>query len=209
MKKIILVAILVLTFIVDIKAQSQEAQQLLLNVEKLAQLKQILSDLKKGYEVVSKGYNTIKDLSEGNFDLHKTFLDALMEVSPAVRKYRKVADIIDYQLILVKEYKNAYGSFQRSGRFNKEELKYLYRVYEDLIDQSIKNIEALTMVVTAGKTRMSDSERINAIDDIYADMQDKLNFLRHFNNNTLVLAKQRQKSTQEVGTIRNIYGLKN
>lgn len=209
MKKIILVAILLLTLIVDIKAQSQEAQQLLLNVEKLAQLKQILSDLKKGYEVVSKGYNTIKDLSEGNFDLHKTFLDALMEVSPAVRKYRKVTDIIDYQLILVKEYKNAYGSFQRSGQFNKEELKYLYRVYEDLIDQSIKNIEALTMVVTAGKARMSDSERINAIDDIYTDMQDKLNFLRHFNNNTLVLAKQRQKSTNEVGIIRNIYGLKN
>lgn len=191
------------------KAQSQEAQQLLLNVEKLAQLKQILTDLKKGYQVVSKGYTTIKDLSQGNFDLHKTFLDALMEVSPAVRKYRKVADIIDYQLILVKEYKTAYGSFQQSGQFGKEEIKYLYRVYEDLIDQSLKNIEALTMVVTSGKTRMSDSERISAIDDIYADMQDKLNFLRHFNNNTLILAKQRQKASGEVGTMRSIYGIKN
>jgi outer membrane lipoprotein-sorting protein len=38
-------------------SQSQEAQQLLLNVEKLAQLKQILKDLYKGYEIVSKGYN--------------------------------------------------------------------------------------------------------------------------------------------------------
>jgi archaellum component FlaC len=209
MKKIILVATFVFTAIVGVKAQSQETQQLLLNVEKLAQLKQILSDLKKGYKVVSKGYNTIKNLSEGNFELHKTFLDALMEVSPAVRKYRKVADIIDYQLILVKEYKSAYGSFQHSGQFNKEELKYLYRVYEDLIDQSLKNVEALTMVVTAGKVRMSDSERINAIDDIYNDMQDKLNFLRHFNNNTLLLAKQRQKTNNEVGTVRNIYGLKN
>ena len=27
----------------------------------------------QGYKIVSKGYNTIKDISEGNFDLHKTF----------------------------------------------------------------------------------------------------------------------------------------
>ena len=62
-------------------SQTDEAQQLLLNVEKLAQLKQILKDMYKGYEIVSKGYNTIKNISEGNFDLHKVFLDGLMQVS--------------------------------------------------------------------------------------------------------------------------------
>ncbi|HUQ67577.1 MAG TPA: hypothetical protein VM101_15550, partial [Flavitalea sp.] len=51
-------------------SQSDEAQQLLLNVEKLTQLKKILNDMYKGYKIVSKGYNTIKDISEGNFDLH-------------------------------------------------------------------------------------------------------------------------------------------
>ena len=86
-------------------AQTDEIAQLLLNVEKLAQFKQILSDMKKGYEILNGGYNTIKDLSQGNFSLHKTFLDALMEVSPTVKKYKRVADIINYQVILVKEYK--------------------------------------------------------------------------------------------------------
>ncbi len=35
-------------------AQSNEVTQLLLNVEKLTQFKQILSDMKKGYQILSK-----------------------------------------------------------------------------------------------------------------------------------------------------------
>ncbi len=44
------------------KAQSAEVQQLLLNYEKLNQLKNILSDMKKGYQIVSKVYSTIKNI---------------------------------------------------------------------------------------------------------------------------------------------------
>src|ERR1700730_18790216 len=81
-----------------VKAQTQEAQQLLLNWEKLTQLKSVLKNMYEGYRIVSKGYNTIKDISQGNFTLHQVFLDGLLEVSPAVRKYKRVFDIINYQL---------------------------------------------------------------------------------------------------------------
>src|SRR5436189_6131399 len=96
MKKI---ALLIAVVLISSQAfsQSQEAQQLLLNWEKLTQLKKILDDMYKGYEIVSKGYNTIKNLSQGNFNLHQIFLDGLMQVSPIVKKYKKVADIITCQ----------------------------------------------------------------------------------------------------------------
>ena len=92
-------------------AQYQEMQQLLLNIEKLAQFKQILSDMKKGYVILTGGYNTVKDITQGNFQLHKTFLDALMQVSPTVKKYKRVGDIINYQILLVKESKFAFNRF--------------------------------------------------------------------------------------------------
>jgi len=82
--------------------QSTEAQQLILNIEKLAQLKKILSNMKKGYEIVSSGYNGIKDISKGNFNLHDAFLNALLQVNPTVRKYKRVADIITCQFEIVK-----------------------------------------------------------------------------------------------------------
>src|SRR5687768_9086443 len=99
-------------------AQTHEAEQLLLNVEKLAQLKQILSDMKKGYTVLSTGYNTIKNISEGNYQLHQTFLDGLLAVSPTVRKYQKVTRIVDYQLFLLQEYKRAYNRFRQDKHFS-------------------------------------------------------------------------------------------
>lgn len=190
-------------------AQTDEIAQLLLNVEKLAQFKQILSDMKKGYEILNGGYNTIKDLSQGNFSLHKTFLDALMEVSPTVKKYKRVADIINYQVILVKEYKSAFNRFKQDNNFNQQELVYLSRVYENLFKQSLNNLDNLATIITANKLRMSDDERLDAIDKIFADMQDKLLFLRYFNNNTTVLAVQRAKERNDANTMRLVYGINN
>lgn len=63
-RAVILFIILSAGIIPTLSAQSQEAQQLLLNVEKLSQLKQILTDMKKGYQVISTGYNTIEGLSK-------------------------------------------------------------------------------------------------------------------------------------------------
>ena len=190
-------------------AQSTEAAQLLLNVEKLAQFKQMLKDMKKGYQILDGGYNTVKDIAEGNFSIHKAFLDGLMQVSPTVRNYRRVVDIIDFQVILIREYKNAFGRFKRDDNFAPEELAYLGRIYDNLFKQSLRNMDELTNVITANKMRMSDDERLKAIDTIYEDMQDKLMFLRHFNNNTTVLAVQRAKEKNDVKTISQTYGINN
>ena len=206
MKKILIgIVCIVLIFSSKAAAQKQEIQQLILNIEKLAQFKQILKDMKKGYEILSGGYNTIKDLSEGNFSLHETFLDALMQVSPTVRNYRRIGDIVNYQVLLVKEYKSAFKRFRDSKNFNTEEIGYLERVYDNLFKQSLRNLDELTSVITANKMRMSDDERLASIDKIYADMQDKLLFLRNFNNNTALLALQREKERNDVNAMRSMY----
>jgi hypothetical protein len=208
MKRIIFVFLLLLSgATLKVLAQEAEIEQLLLNVEKLAQLKQILADLKKGYEIVSTGYNTIKNISQGNFDLHKTFLDGLMEVSPAIRNYKRVADIINEQILIVKEYKSAYRRFKQDANFTPEEIRYLGSVYSNLFNQSLNNLDALATILTDGDLRMSDDERLKAIDDVFLSMEDKLLFLRHFNNNTTILAIQRAKENNDVSAAQKIYGL--
>jgi len=212
MKKIIVILCFLVAGLLDnykVSAQSDEIQQLLLNIEKLTQFKQILSDMKKGYQILEEGYNSVKNIAEGNFSLHKAFLDGLMAVSPTVRNYRRVADIINYQIALVKEYRSAYDRFKRDDNFNPQELDYLGDVYNNLLKESLRNLDELTTIITAGKTRMSDDERLQAIDRIYADMQDKLMFLRHFNNNTTILAVQRAKERNDAKAIRKIYELNN
>ncbi|WP_316778767.1 TerB family tellurite resistance protein [Pedobacter antarcticus] len=197
--------LLLLTTRVGVKAQSTEAQQLLLNVEKLSQLKNILEDMKKGWSVVSGGYNMIRDISRGNFSLHEFFLDGLMLVSPEVKKYRRVADIITCQKSIVIEYKSAFAQFRSSGAFNVDELEYLSSVYQQLSQQSADHIDELLMVITSSKLRMSDDERLRAIDSIFNRVQDELLFLRSFNSETGLLAAQREKQQRELYHTMSLY----
>ena len=189
-------------------AQSQEAQQLVLNVIKLAQLKKILTDLYQGYEIVSKGYGAIKGISEGNFNLHKTFLDGLLAVNPQIAKYNRVADIARYQLTIVKEYKSAYTSFSQSGNFSAEELTYMASVYSNLFSKSLQNLESLLMVITSSRLRMSDAERLTSIDRIFTAMEDQLTFLRSFNAQAKMLGLQRKQAKQDVNSSKQLYNLK-
>jgi len=200
MKKILILTILITLLMIPVQSmgQSAEIQQLILNIEKLSQFKKILSDMKKGYELLSGGYKTVKDMTEGNFSLHKTFLDALMQVSPAVKNYKRVAEIVEYQISIVKESRNGMNRFIKSGNFSGQEINYFEKVYGNLLNQSLRNLDELTIIITADKLRMSDDERLKAVDDIYEEMQDKLLFLRNFNASSNVLALQRSKEKNDV-----------
>src|SRR5579862_4090127 len=146
MKKIWICLVLLLgsAFIpVKSKAQAYELERLILDIEKLLQLKNILSDLYKGYEILTTGYNAIKSISEGNFNLHKAFLDGLLAVSPAVQKYERVVDIIKDQGKIVSEYKTAYNFFKQNPHFTPDELVYMSNVYDHLISNSEKNLTNL------------------------------------------------------------------
>lgn len=192
---------------VKIYAQSQEATQLVLNYEKLRQLEEILDNMYKGYKILSKGYNTIKDISEGNFSLHQVFLDGLYAVNPAVRNYKRIPYIIQYQKFLVKEYKRAFNRFKNDPNLTVREVKYLSNVYHYLFKQSLRNLDELLMIVTAAKLRMSDEERLQAIDRIYYDLENKVVFLKLFNSTTQWLAMQRARDNHDVITLQRLYGV--
>jgi len=199
--RLMIPALLMLLFVftgIQSKAQSTEVQQLLLNVEKLSQLKNILKDMKKGYTIISGGYNAIKNISQGNFSLHSVFLDGLMLVSPEVKKYRKVVDIITYQKRIISEYESAFKQFKATNNFNSLEIDYLGRVYKNLFDQSIDNLDQLVMIITSSKLRMNDEERLKAIDRIFEDTEDKLVFLRSFNSQALGLSLQRERERADI-----------
>jgi hypothetical protein len=194
MKKILILALTACLGIIPerMEAQSAEIQQLILNIEKLSQFKKILSDMKKGYELLSGG-----------------FLDALMQVSPVVRNYKKIGEIVNFQILLVRESRTGLHRFIKSGSFSPQEIRYIEKVYSNLLQQSLRNLDELTMVITADKLRMSDDERLKAVDAVFLQMQDKLLFLRDFNRSSSVLALQRAKEIKDVYSSRELLELKN
>jgi hypothetical protein len=188
-------------------ATAQDLQQLILDMEKLTQLKNILSDMKTGYQIYNQGYGAISSISKGNFDLHSVYLHGLLMISPAVRHYSKVADIILEQASLIKEYKSAYANFTQSKSFSASELHYMSRVYSNLVNQSLQNLEELSNILMAGKLRMSDADRLKTIDGIEAGSSEKLAFLRRFDNQGVALSLQRSKDLNDANSLKQLYGI--
>ena len=208
MKAAVLLTLIVLSGCLRTYSQTQEAAQLLLNYEKLRQLEEILDNMYKGYKILTQGYARIKGIAEGNYKLHQVFLDALLNVSPTVRNYKRIPQIINYQRLIVREYLRAYSRFKGDGNLTAAELRYIKSVYEYLARQSLKNLEELTMIITASTLRMSDDERLASIDRIFLDVEDKLFFLRSFNNSTQLLIIQRAKERSSVEASEKLNGLK-
>ena len=207
MKKLIFILILFIAGFSTAQAQSQEAQQLILNYTKLQQLEEILDNMYRGYKILSKGYNTIKDIAEGNFSLHDVFLNGLFLVNPSVRNYKRIPYIIQYQQFINKEYKRAFERFRHDPNLTVREIKYLENVYAYLVKQSLRNLDELLTIITAAKLRMSDEERLAAIDRIYYDMENKIVFLKVFNNSTQVLTMQRARQQREINVMRKLFNV--
>lgn len=209
MKRLIhILPVLMLSLILplSIRAQKQELQQLALDIEKLSELKSMLSDMQSAYRTLARGYEQVKSVTEGNFSLHQLFLSSLLLVNPSVKKYVRIADIISADALIIKEYKAAFTSFKSSQLFKPTEIQYMGSVYSHLFEQTLQNMDELTLVLTSGRLRMSDEERLRSIDRLYADTYDKLSFLRSFNRKANNILAHRKALQSQGKTLEKIFG---
>jgi hypothetical protein len=188
-------------------AQGFDIQQLLLDVQKLSALKAILSDMQQGYQELDKDYSAVRDVAQGNFNLHKAFLDGLLAVSPTVRTYQRAGDIVNLQVSLLAKYKTAWAYFQNQPRLKPEELTLIARTFSGLLQDSFDDLADLSTILTPGTIRASDAERMHQIDVIYENMTGRVAFLDRFNNSTALLAGQRQGVYAEDQTVRNLHDI--
>lgn len=190
-----------------LRGQSAELVQLSLNIEKLAQFRAILKQMKQGYAILNGGYQTVKDLSEGNFTLHKTFFDQLLQVSPLVKKYHKVAKIIQMQVRILEVMRSTQKQMGMHRFLNAAEQKYVLYVHKNLLESSYANMDELLLILRDQVLSMGDAERMHAIDGIYEAMEEKLLFLNSFLVEANLLYHQRKKELIDSKSIGIQYGI--
>jgi hypothetical protein len=176
--------------------------------QQIASLQVYASYVEKGYHIAQQGLTAIGDIKNGEFSLHKNYFGSLSSINPAISKDARIAEIIAMQVSMVNQYKKCYRQVQQSGLFNSNEVNYVYRVFTNLLNDCSNNLTALLSVATAGQLQMSDDERMQQIDRLYRDMQDKYSFSQSFSNTTHLLALNRQKEQNEAQTISSFYQLK-
>lgn len=151
--------------------------------------------------------NEIKDWVEKQRKQYEDYFEELRKVKTAIIYLKTVKDIIERQINLVKEYKQAWAVFQKDKHFSKEELQYIFSVYTGILEQSLKNIDQLTFVITSFETQMSDGKRLEMIQAIAEEVDEQYADLKNFNEQNKTIAIQRALEKGEINHIRKLYAL--
>ncbi len=199
---------------VGVKAQTfaewfrQGATQKKYLLQQIAGLKVYMGYIQKGYSIVKQGQNTISDIKNGEFNLHKDYFNSLKTVNSTIKNYSRVADIIAMQLNIVKVYKEAAKQVKQSSSFNGDESSYINGVFEKLMDDCTKVVDELIVITTGGQLEMKDDERLRRIDALYTDMQDKYTFIQSFSKEAKLLEASRIEEQNDIQSIRALNGIK-
>lgn len=111
------------------------------------------------------------------------------------------------QVEIVDEYKWAWNLFKQDEHFNADELDYMQKIYAGILEESLKNLDQILMVVSSFKMQMSDAERLEIINQAADKMEATYSDLKQFNTRNIQLSIQRAKSLDEVVTLKEIYGI--
>lgn len=188
--------------------QSVEIQQLLVNIEKLAQMKASYQTMVNGYKTLSHGYQQVSDLTKGNFLLHKDYLDGLLAVSPSVRQYGRIQAMMQKHARLVDTYQINLLQLQSGGLLKASELQQFKIEAAALVQLSSAAIDEMIEVLTPGRMRMSDEERISVINRLDQEVQALFNQLQGIAKTYRNLFDQRLLRKKELHRMKLLHGIK-
>lgn len=151
--------------------------------------------------------NEISDWVEKQRKLYADYFDELNKVKEVITTYHRVKDIIDKQTALVNEYRSAWTLFRQDDNFTADELDYMGKVYTGILDESIKNLDQVFIVINAFATQMTDEKRIEIINTAANQVEENLADLRQFNDQNKMLSFQRAAEKGDIEVVKKLYGL--
>ena len=182
---------------VDLKIQRLQNETIWLqNAQKV--LENQLSKLKLG---------EIADWTEKQRDLYQGYYQELWKIKSAITYYKRIKDLTARQVAIMDEYKWAWNLFKKDKHFSAEELDMMEKVYSGILEESVKNIDQILLVVNSFKTQMSDAKRLEIINQAAEKMEVNYSDLKQFNGQNIGLSIGRAKSLDEIAILKEIYGI--
>jgi hypothetical protein len=151
--------------------------------------------------------NEIRDWVQKQKKLYEDYFEELKKVKSSLTNYKRVKDIIETQIAMINEYKDAWALFRQDKNFTADEVDYMLNIYTGMMDESAKNIDQLFMVVNSFATQMADAKRLEIINSVADNVQQKLLDLKEFNNQNKMLSLQRASEKGEIEYVRRLYGI--
>ena len=150
----------------------------------------------------------IAEWTEKHRQLYQEYYDDLWKVRNTIASYQRLKQILERQVRLVDEYKRVWNIVKHDDHFTKDELEYMYRIYTGIMNESVRNLDQILVVVNSFKTQMSDAKRLEIINKCGAEIDRNYYDLKEFNNQNIQLSINRAKDAHEIETVKQLYDLK-
>lgn len=160
--------------------------------------------LKKGYELASGGLQTIRELAAGELDLHRIFLGSLSKVSPLVKRYGRLGEVLAMQA----EISVSLARIQGLEHLNVSDRAFLAQVRDNVLRECSDELDGLADALGAGKLELSEAARMQRLAAIYRSTAEKREFVADFLGQLQVLVAQRKAESRDLEWERRNYGLR-
>lgn len=182
---------------IDLRIQRLQNKTIWLqNAQK--QVENVLSKLK---------LDEISDWTQKQKDLYKGYYEELAKVKSIITYYQRIREITKKQTQLVQEYERAWNLFKQDTHFKDSEIQYMERVYTGILEESVKNIDQIFLILDSFATQMSDLKRLEIINKAADQIDGNYDDLTMFNQQNILLSLQRAKTEADVKQLKQFYGI--
>lgn len=140
-------------------------------------------------------------------DLYKNYYEELQKVKSIITYYQRIKEISQKQTRLIQEYERAWNLFKQDSHFNASELDYMEKVYAGILEDSMKNIDQIFLIIESFTTQMSDLKRLEIINAAADQIDANYDDLTLFNEQNILLSLQRAKTTNDINKVKQFYGI--
>ena len=149
----------------------------------------------------------ISDWTEKQKEQYRKYYEELAQVKAVISYYQRIRDITKKQLRLVDEYNRVWAFIRQDSHFTPNEILYMKKVYSGILDESVKNIDQISLIIKSFTTKMSDAKRLELINNAADQVDVNYSDLIEFNRQNALLSLQRAKTETEVQAVKKLYGL--
>ena len=182
---------------IDLRIQKLQNKTIWLqNAQK--QVENVLSKLK---------LDEISDWTQKQKELYRGYYEELSKVKSIITYYQRIKEITRKQTRLVAQYERAWKLFQQDPHFSGNEIQYMEKVYSGILEESLKNIDQIFLILDSFTTQMSDLKRLEIINKAADQIDSNYDDLILFNQQHVLLSLQRAKTASDVNQVKQFYGI--
>lgn len=184
----------------------QKETQIRYLAEQIASLKMYGEVINKGYDIAHAGLKNIFGIKDDDYKEHAAYFLSLWKVKADIKNYSKALSIYKMYSDIKARYELINSSVK--SFLAEKEIAYINNVFASLISGAGDLVDELGLVISDSELELKDDERVQRIDKIYLQMQDRYEFCQSFLGEIKLLVINRLREKNQLDKVSSLYGIK-